>query len=509
MSVVSKKFSASLYSMLVLLLLCLVTAFSSGCGSKASLDPAKPVTLTIWHVYGNQTNSPFNDTIEKFNASEGKAKGVIVKVASVSSSNVIDKALFASAKQDPGAVPLPDLFTAYPRVIPAMHDKLLHWDKYLDKEDLAVYQPEFLAEGYQDKELLMLPDLFTAYPRVIPAMHDKLLHWDKYLDKEDLAVYQPEFLAEGYQDKELLMLPVAKSTELLFVNQTYFDRFAAATGASTEDFADYDKLFELCRKYYTWTGGKNMCQLDDFYNYYLTSMASLGDPLIKDGKPDLASPNFKRIFRAAAEPAIAGGLGIEKGYAADAWKTADLISNVGSTAAILYMRDYVTNPDNTRETIVTNYYPCPVFSGGKVTLLQRGVGLLAIKSTDERKNLGAVVFAKWLAQENSNLNFAMQAGYLPTNKEALPKLLNNPQDVHNFNYRKLYTCMQQVYKKGTWLHLPHKAAEIQQNLEYGSKNILRAAHQQYLQEIAGGANPQQTLDKLVEESYQKLLNYKQ
>lgn len=63
MSVVSKKFSASLYSMLVLLLLCLVTAFSSGCGNKASLDPAKPVTLTIWHVYGNQTNSPFNDTI--------------------------------------------------------------------------------------------------------------------------------------------------------------------------------------------------------------------------------------------------------------------------------------------------------------------------------------------------------------------------------------------------------------------------------------------------------------
>ena len=268
-----------------------------------------------------------------------------------------------------------------------------------------------------------LPDLFTAYPRVIPAMHDKLLHWDKYLDKEDLAVYQPEFLAEGYQDKELLMLPVAKSTELLFVNQTYFDRFAAATGASTEDFADYDKLFELCRKYYTWTGGKNMCQLDDFYNYYLTSMASLGDPLIKDGKPNLASPNFKRIFRAAAEPAIAGGLGIEKGYAADAWKTADLISNVGSTAAILYMRDYVTNPDNTRETIVTNYYPCPVFSGGKVTLLQRGVGLLAIKSTDERKNLGAVVFAKWLAQENSNLNFAMQAATCQPIRKHCPNCL--------------------------------------------------------------------------------------
>ena len=41
MSVVSKKLSSSLYSMLVLLLLCLVTAFSSGCGNKASTRPGQ------------------------------------------------------------------------------------------------------------------------------------------------------------------------------------------------------------------------------------------------------------------------------------------------------------------------------------------------------------------------------------------------------------------------------------------------------------------------------------
>lgn len=80
MSVLSKKFSVSIYKLLLLLLLCLVTAFSSGCGNKASLDPAKPVTLTIWHVYGNQTNSPFNDTIEKFNASEGKPKASLSRL---------------------------------------------------------------------------------------------------------------------------------------------------------------------------------------------------------------------------------------------------------------------------------------------------------------------------------------------------------------------------------------------------------------------------------------------
>ena len=45
------------------------------------------------------------------------AQGVIVKVASVSSSNVIDKALFASAKQEPGAVPLLSLIHIYASVL--------------------------------------------------------------------------------------------------------------------------------------------------------------------------------------------------------------------------------------------------------------------------------------------------------------------------------------------------------------------------------------------------------
>ncbi len=444
---------------LITALLVLIAAIMTGCG-QAQLNPEKPVTLTIWHVYGNQTNSPFNDTVERFNATEGKAKGVIVKVASVSSSNVIDKALLAAAKNEPGAAPL--------------------------------------------------PNMFTAYPRLIPQLQDKLLAWDKYLTKEELAVYQPDFLAEGYQDKQLFVLPVAKSTELLFVNQTHFDRFAAATGANKEDLGDYDKLFALCRSYYAWSGGKNMCQLDDFYNYYLTAMAQLGDDLYKDGEPNLASDSFKRIFRAAATPAIAGGLAIEKGYAADAWKTADLISNVGSTAAILYMRDYVTYPDNTRENIITNYYPCPVFSDGKVTLLQRGVGLFAIKSKDERENLAAAVFGKWLGQREQNADFATHAGYLPTNKQAFEQLLADSSTVHNYKYRKLYNCMQSVYQEGAFLHLPHhaNAANTQRRLENGSKEILRAAHQEYLRQINSGADPDATLEALINDSYSKLLAYK-
>lgn len=444
----------------LIFLMLFIILFSTGCGTSTKLDPKQPVTITIWHVYGNQTNSPFNDLIDKFNASEGKKQGVIVKVESVSSSNVIDKALYASAKGDPGAVPL--------------------------------------------------PNLFTAYPRVIDNLEGKLLHWNEYLTQDDLKVYKPEFLAEGYKGKELYMLPSAKSTELLFLNQTFFDRFATANNITVQDLADYDKLFAICQQYYKWSRGKNMFQLDDFYNYYLTSMASLGEPLIKDGKADLASPVFKRVFRAAAQAAIAGGLGIEKGYATDGWKTGDLISNVGSTAAILYMCDYVTHPDNTREDIITNYYPNPVFSGGKPMLLQRGVGLFSIKSKDERQNLACAIFAKWLAQKENNLDFAIHAGYLPSNEKALEEVLAKPEMVHNHKYQKLYKCMQQVYSTGTFLHLPHypNAGETQRRLEYGSKNILRQAHKEYLAQVQAGADPQAALDSLVEASYQKLLTYK-
>ena len=102
----------------MLLLLCLLLPMSAlcGCGNTSKLDPDNPVTLSIWHVYGSQTESPLNDAIHEFNQTTGKELGVIVNVISVMDSDSIDDTLIASANNIPGSVPLPDLFTAYPRV---------------------------------------------------------------------------------------------------------------------------------------------------------------------------------------------------------------------------------------------------------------------------------------------------------------------------------------------------------------------------------------------------------
>ena len=39
------------------------------------IESEKPVTLSMWHIYGEQTDSPLNQLVQEFNATVGKEKG--------------------------------------------------------------------------------------------------------------------------------------------------------------------------------------------------------------------------------------------------------------------------------------------------------------------------------------------------------------------------------------------------------------------------------------------------
>ena len=445
--------------LLLFLLLCFVI-LGAGCGNKGSdLNPNNPVTLTIWHVYGSQTKSPLNDAIAHFNETEGKQKGIIIKVASVSNSSAIDKALLSSATKEPGSVPMPDLFTAYPRIMTKLDTKLL-------------------------------------------------LPWEQYLSEKELDLYNTDFLKEARYQEHFYILPIAKSTELLFVNQTFMDRFLKAKQLEQPNLEDYDTLFALCSQYYQWSGGKQMFQINDFYHYFLTNMAAFGEDFIVKGKPNLSSPVFKRIYEPMAKAAIVGCLCTERGYASDRWMTGEVISNVCSTAGILYLRDYVTHPDNRRESIASPFLPCPSVKDAKHKhiLLQRGTGLFALRSKEERKNKAAVVFAQWIAQKEHNLSFVTSAGYLPVNREAMQQLMAQPDKVNNKKYRQLYSVLQRVENNGVYLPLPlyEQAGQTQAKLEKNIKQILTHAHQQYLLKVQQGQADQPVLEQLMQSSLEQL-----
>ena len=83
----------------------------------------KQIVLTLWHVYGGQTDSPLNKTIDNFNETVGKEEGIRINVTSVTNTNTIHEAVIAAAKNEPGAAELPDIFVSYPKTVLSLPDK--------------------------------------------------------------------------------------------------------------------------------------------------------------------------------------------------------------------------------------------------------------------------------------------------------------------------------------------------------------------------------------------------
>ena len=62
--------------LLTLLLSLLLLVSLAGCGEQTLLDPNNPVTLSFWHVYGEQADAPMNRLVAEFNATVGLEKAL-------------------------------------------------------------------------------------------------------------------------------------------------------------------------------------------------------------------------------------------------------------------------------------------------------------------------------------------------------------------------------------------------------------------------------------------------
>ena len=126
------------------------------CAEEFGIDDAKAKQM-IMHKYRNTC------LYEIYNLSMRGCK-LNVKEKSVTSSSAIDKALSAAASGEPGAADLPDLFTAYPRVVEIIgKEKLLAWNDYFTDEELSAFHDVFLSEGYFDDKLLILSSSIKSF----------------------------------------------------------------------------------------------------------------------------------------------------------------------------------------------------------------------------------------------------------------------------------------------------------------------------------------------------------
>ena len=430
-------------------LLCL-----AACGEKAE---AEPTILTLWHVYGGEVDSPLNPLIEEFNDTVGREQGISVEVTSVTNSATIHDNVLAAAYQDPGAPALPDLFVSYPKTVLALPD-------------------ENILVDYRD-----------------------------YFTDEELDGYLPEFIEEGTVNGRLTVLPITKSTEILFVNKTAFDRFAADTGTSLDDLSTWEGLFQTGEKYRAWSGGKCFFVHDNHFNYFQVGVTSLGEDFFTDGGVAFG-PAFERAWEPYAHAALQGELWLGSGYATEPLRTGDAIVSVASSASVLYYSDVVTYPDNTSEQVEIIALPCPIFEGGENLVMQRGVGMCAVRSTPERER-ACMTFLKWLNDPQRNVALTTAMGYMPVTKQGFDEYL--PQAVETLEnplYASLYEAFLQTRQDYRFYVPPQREDYLDLETRFEKLTRLKlTAGQTQLQEQGADAMDTLTQSKLeaFKESYEK------
>lgn len=435
---------------LLIILMVITIPIWLGCGASTKLDPSHPVTLNLWHNYGGQLKDTMDAMIDEFNETTGAEHGIMINVTSISGSATLHEKLTMAAYGDPGAPELPDITTAYPKTALLLAEKGL---------------------------LVDLNDYFTP---------------------QELDAYITEFIREGrIEGDHLYVFPTAKSTEVLFVNTTIFNRFASDTGVRLEDLHSFEGIARTAELYYEWTDqltpevahdGKTFFMPDSLLNYSLIGSQQLGADFIKDDRLNIAAPEFQKVWDYYYKPAILGHVAIFDGYATDLAKTGDIVCSIGSTAGVSFFSPRVTYADNTSEPAELAILPYPVFEGGKKIAIQRGAGMSVINTSPE-KAYAAAVFLKWFTSPENNLRFVSSTGYLPVTKEAYGEIMSQEiEQAADNNMKKLLQTCQLMQREYEFFIPPlfEGIDQLQDQYESQLRETASSSRQSYLNSMASG-----------------------
>lgn len=210
----------------------------------------------------------------------------------------------------------------------------------------------------------------------------------------------------------------------------------------------------------------------------------------------LLNVTFRASWTEFARALVQGDILVSDLYSNTQVMTGETLAGLGSSAAILYYNDFVTYPDNTTEPTDLLLAPLPHAAGTTTPLMpQAGVGLCAFKATDQKAE-AAAVFLRWLTEQQRNLEFAADTGYMPVSSAAFDAIADYPFEQQS--YQRLYDVYNEMRLQNTPLSEPgivgyHAKAKTL----YDS---LRQRQKDYPQRLADG----ETLEALAEETWQLL-----
>ena len=356
----------------------------TGCGAEPGIGKSEePVNLTVWTYYNGEQLDAFNALVDSFNESVGKEKNIVVESSSQGSVNDLESNVMDAAEEKVGAADMPNIFSAYADTAYKLDQagQVVDLSDYLTDEEKSEYIDAYLKEG--------------------------------------------DFSGDG----SIKIFPVAKSTELLFLNKTDWDKFAEATGADESDLETVEGLVETAEKYYNWTDeqteepddGMALFGRDAMANYMFVGARQLGGNLfeVKDGKMTL---NFdKEIVRKLWDnyyvPYVKGYFAASGRFRSDDIKTGNILAYVGSASSATFFPTQVMTSDTESHDIELEVLTPPEFAGGKKVAVQQGAGMVVTKGSDEEIK-ASVEFLKYITDPENNTSFSIGSGYLPVTKKA-------------------------------------------------------------------------------------------
>ena len=354
------------------------TLLMTGCGKGDShgLSPQSPTSIKVWHYYNGTLAAAFDELVSEFNNTIGRENGIVVYSESMSTVAALEGALWDSANEKVGAPDMPNIFQCY-------------------------------------------RDTATALDKVV-----QLVDFDEYLSEEEKLSYVKLFLDSGCigTDKKWKLFPVAKSTEVLILNKTDWDRFAAATGASTQDLSTWEGLVDTAEKYYEWSDGKAFFGRDAFANYPIIASSQLGHEIfqVSDGSEriDFDKETMRTIWDHFYVPYVNGYFRHVGQYRSDDVKLGEIIAIVCSSSSAVYFPTEVTTVNGSSYPIEHLVLPLPNFDRTAPYAVQQGAGMAVTRST-EAEEYASILFLKWFTDWEQNLKFSVNSGYMPVSVEAI------------------------------------------------------------------------------------------
>ena len=354
----------------------------SACGTQGTASFASPVELTVWTYYNGDQLETFNRLVEEFNDTVGRERNIEVIASGQGSVNDLETNVMNAAEGKVGAEAMPNIFSAYADTAYA-----------IDRMGLVV-------------------DLAP------------------YLDEKEREKYIEAYLEEGDFDGDgsIKIFPTAKCTELMFLNDTDWQKFAQAAGADYSNLSTVEGVVRTAEKYYDWTDaqtdapddGRALFGRDAMANYILAGAKELGAPIFcaKNGRMTL---NFdrdavRRLWDNYYVPFIKGYFSASGRFRSDEIKSGGLLAYVGSNASATFLPTQVLRDDGQSYGITMRALPCPTFEGCEPVAVQQGAGMVVTKASDAEIQV-SLVFLKWFTSPEHNITFSVDSGYLPVTHE--------------------------------------------------------------------------------------------